>query len=103
VTFKELLCEMGALLREWWGWKRRHRHQRRQRRQQPWELPLERLSRRIDELESLRTQISRLEGEQTFVRKLVSDKILIDREWLTDLVAGQTPEQTRRGECATQL
>jgi len=100
VTFKELLCEIWALLQEWWGWKR---SQRRQRHQQPWELPLERLSRRIDELESLRTQVSRLEGEQVFVRKLVSDKMLTDREWLTDLSEGQTPEQTRRGECATQL
>jgi len=99
MTVKELLSEIWALLQEWWGWKRRHRHQWRQRRQQPWELPLARLSRRIDELESLRTQVSRLEGEQVFVRKLVSDRELIDREGLTDLSEGQTPEQTRRGEC----
>jgi len=86
VTFKELLCEIWALLQEWWGWKR---SQRRQRHQQPWELPLERLSRRIDELESLRTQVSRLEGEQVFVRKLVSDRELIDSGWRRDYITGE--------------
>jgi len=98
VTVKELLSEIWALLQEWWGWKRSQLRQTCQRRQQPWELPLARLSRRIDELESLRTQVSRLEGEQTFVRKLVSDRELIDSGWRRDYITGELVRETDGSE-----
>jgi len=97
VTFRDLLREIWALIANWWGW-RTYSHRRRQRRQQSWELPLERLSRRIDELESLRTQVSRLEGEQVFIRKLVSDKDSTDPGWRRDYITGELVRETDGSE-----
>ncbi len=73
VTFKGMLSEIWSVIGDHWDYWRWSRRQPRCEPEQPWERSIRELSRRVESLESLQTRVVNLEGEQVFVRKLVSD------------------------------
>jgi len=57
-----------------------------------WRPRVNGLESRVADLANLEHRIVLLEAEQVFVRKLVSEQVMLDRQWVADLIAGQVPK-----------
>ena len=65
-------------------WPRRH--------VEDWRPRVNCLESRVADLASLEHRIVLLESEQVFARKLLSEQVMLDRQWVADLIAGRAPK-----------
>ena len=59
------------------------------RRVEEWRPRVHYLESRVADIAELAHRIALLEAEQVFVRKLLSEQVMLDRQWVADLIAGQ--------------